>query len=519
MTEIKGLPRRPTVLIILDGYGVNPSSLNNGVHEANTPRLDHYFAHYPHTVLKASGRAVGLPEGQMGNSEVGHMTLGSGTVIRQDLVRINDSIDDGGFYRNPALLAAVKKAAERGRPMHLLGLVSTGGVHSHLRHLLALIELCRQHQVSPWVHMITDGRDTAPRSALNYLPVVQKALEQANGRIVTVCGRFYAMDRDNRWDRTERAWHLIVQGQGQQAGSAHEAISMSYTQGEDDEFIQPVTIDGYSGLQQDENLIFFNFRNDRPRQLTEALSKPEFNSFERNSNVVITVTCLTVYSKRFRLPVAFESERPGSTLGQIVSQHGLNQFHCAETEKYAHVTFFFNGGRETPYAGEERVMVPSPKVKTYDLAPEMSAAGVTDACIEAVNSGQYALLVVNFANGDMVGHTAVADAIVRALEAMDHEVGRLLDAAVATGYSVVLTSDHGNCDEMVDASTGEPHTQHTVYPVPCLVIDKEQWRLSIGAGLSSVTPTVLELMGLEKDNAMTGESLLHQPLTDLDALL
>jgi len=519
MTEAGRPPRRPAMLVILDGYGMNPSSLNNGIHAAKTPRLDHYFAHYPHTVLKASGRAVGLPEGQMGNSEVGHMSLGSGTVIRQDLVRINDSIDDGSFYQNPALLAAIKKAVDLNKPLHLLGLVSTGGVHSHLRHLLALIELCRQHKVSPLVHMITDGRDTAPRSALNYLPVLQKALDGAEGRIVTVCGRFYAMDRDNRWDRIELAWRLIVQGTGNRTDSAYEAISASYSQGIDDEFIEPAVVAGFNGLQTDEPVVFFNFRNDRPRQLTEALSKSDFNEFTRESGLLAPVTCLTIYSKRFKLPVAFESVRPVSTLGQVVSQHGLQQFHCAETEKYAHVTFFFNGGREVPYSGEDREMVQSPRVKTYDLSPEMSAAGVADACIDAIKSNKYALLVVNFANGDMVGHTAVVPAIIKALEAMDHEVGRLLDVAVEAGYSVLLTSDHGNCDEMVDAATGEPHTQHTVYPVPCMVIDSEQWRLSIGAGLSSVTPTVLQMMGLEKDQVMTGESLLHQPLTDLDALL
>jgi len=498
---------------------MNPSSLNNGIHAARTPRLDHYFAHYPHTVLKASGRAVGLPEGQMGNSEVGHMSLGSGTVIRQDLVRINDSIDNGSFYQNPALLSAVKKAADQNKPLHLLGLVSTGGVHSHLRHLLALIELCRQHAVCPWLHMITDGRDTAPRSALNYISVLQKSLDTAGGRIVTVCGRFYAMDRDHRWDRIELAWRLIMQGAGAHADSVHEAISASYAQGKDDEFIKPVTVAGYSGLQGNEPFVFFNFRNDRPRQLTEALCVSGFDEFNRDAAPLVPLTCLTIYNKRFKLPVAFESERPLSTLGQVVSQHGLQQFHCAETEKYAHVTFFFNGGREVPYGGEDREMVPSPRVKTYDLAPEMSAAGVADACIQAINSDKYALLVVNFANGDMVGHTAIAPAIIMALEAMDREVGRLLDAAVAAGYSVLLTSDHGNCDEMVDAATGEPHTQHTVYPVPCMVIDNEQWRLSIGAGLSSVTPTVLQMMGLDKDNDMTGESLLHQPLTDLDAVL
>ena len=512
-------PRRPALLVILDGFGVNPSRLNNAVCEAATPRLDEYFARHPHTVLKASGRAVGLPEGQMGNSEVGHMTLGSGTVIRQDLVLINDAIDDGSFYENPVLRGAVLRARDKGRPLYLLGLVSNGGVHSHLRHLLALIELCRRNGVPPHVHMITDGRDTPPRAALDYLPPVESALEQAGGRIVTVCGRYYAMDRDRRWERTREAWEALVHARGRRAASAHEAISSAYAQGEGDEFIHPVIIGDYAGLDAEDTIVFFNFRNDRPRQLTEALSLLDFDAFDRGDAPCIPVTCLTRYDKRYQLPVAFESERPAMTLGEWVSRHHIRQFHCAETEKYAHVTFFFNGGREAPFPGEDRVMIPSPRVATYDLAPEMSAAGVADAVIDALKQGRYGFIVVNFANGDMVGHTAVREAVIRAVETLDREVGRVLDTAVAEGYAVLLTADHGNCDEMVDPTTGEPHTQHTVYPVPCLVIDHEQWRLSISAGLSSVAPTLLQLMGLEKPPAMTGESLLHSPVAELDASL
>ncbi|MHB8471444.1 MAG: 2,3-bisphosphoglycerate-independent phosphoglycerate mutase [Gammaproteobacteria bacterium] len=503
--------RRPALLIILDGFGINPSRRNNAVCEAKTPRFDDYFSSYPHAVLEASGAAVGLPDGQMGNSEVGHMTLGCGAIVRQDLVRIDDAIANGSFFKNHALIVAAEAARQAGRPLHLVGLVSDGGVHSHLRHLLALIELCRQNEVKPLLHMITDGRDTAPRAALNYLPAVDKALTAAGGAIGTVCGRYWAMDRDRRWDRTQRAFAALVHGAGHEAQSARAAIEMAYAADEGDEFIQPTVLPDAEPIKGGDAVVFFNFRNDRPRQLTAALAQQDFPLFDRGDFHPSTVTCLTEYDSQYRLPVAFAPERPAVTLGDVVSRAGYRQLHCAETEKYAHVTFFINGGRETPFPGEQRIMIPSPQVATYDLAPEMSAAGVADVVIKAIEERAFELIIVNFANGDMVGHTAVRSAVVRAVETLDREVGRVLDAAVTAEVSVLMTADHGNCDEMIDPLSGEPHTQHTTYPVPCLVIDKQHWRLNSGAGLSCVAPTLLQLMGLPQPPAMTGRSLLLEP--------
>lgn len=509
--------RRPVLLVILDGVGVNPSPTHNAIHAANTPNLDRFFSQSAHTVLKASGRAVGLPEGQMGNSEVGHMTIGCGCVIRQDLVLINDAIEDGSFFEKPELLAAMQRCQQHHRPAHLLGLVSDGGVHSHISHLLALIELCRRHGVIPKVHMITDGRDTAPQIAMQYLPVLEQALSKCGGAIATVCGRYYAMDRDHRWDRTYKYWSCLVHAEGRLAATAGEAISSAYEQNETDEFIRPVWVSQRQPLTKADEILFFNFRNDRPRQITAALSQEKFRGFDRGEYGLINVICLTQYDRDYQLPVVFVSERPQITLGEVVSQAGLKQFRCAETEKYAHVTFFLNGGREQAFEGEKRVMVPSPQVATYDLAPEMSAAGVADATIAAIQSGEYPLVVVNFANGDMVGHTAVREAVITAVETLDREVGRLMDCALASEYSVLVTSDHGNCDEMLDPITGAPHTQHTVFPVPCFIFDKEPWRLSINAGLSSVTPTVLQLMGIPIPEKMTGESLLLPAVSEYQA--
>jgi 2,3-bisphosphoglycerate-independent phosphoglycerate mutase len=512
MVETRSAPRRNTLLLILDGFGTNPSKLNNAVAEANTPRLDEYFSKYPHTLLDTCGRAVGLPDGQMGNSEVGHMTIGSGTIVRQDLVRIDDAISDGSFFENSALVAAVRTAKAAGRPLHLLGLVSDGGVHSHVRHLHALIKLCRKHEVAPVIHMITDGRDTSPKAALSYLSAVQKRLEKADGHIATICGRYYAMDRDNRWDRTQLAWDAIVHGKGESAPNAEAGIKAAYEAGQTDEFIHPVIIEGGETLQPDDSLVFFNFRNDRPRQLAESLGQDDFDGFDRGNYSPITVTCLTEYDPKFLSPIGFPPERPKTTLGEVVSMAGYKQFHCSETEKYAHVTFFLNGGREEPFAGEVRHMVASPKVATYDLAPEMSAAEVADQLIEALNSGEYGFIIANFANGDMVGHTAIRDAVIKAVETLDTEVGRVLDAAVENEYSVILTADHGNCDEMIDPVTGEPHTQHTMYPVPCMVIDEVPWRLRTGAGLSNIAPTVLQLMGLQQPKVMKGKSILLEEI-------
>ncbi|KAA6184627.1 2,3-bisphosphoglycerate-independent phosphoglycerate mutase [Thiohalocapsa marina] len=506
------VPRRPTVLIILDGFGANPGKANNAIAIAETPNFDRLFGQNPHTVLQASARAVGLPDGQMGNSEVGHMTLGSGCIVRQDLVLIDDAIADGSFFVNETLIKAARQAAEQGRPLHLMGLVSDGGVHSHLRHLLALIDLAGRNGARPVVHMITDGRDTAPRSAITYLEAVNKALEAVGGRIATVSGRYYAMDRDHRWERTRQAFDALVHAAGRRAGSAREAIEQAYAAGEDDEFIVPTVIHGGEPIRDDDAVVFFNFRKDRPRQTVSALFQPAFDAFDRGGFRAARVTCMMEYDHSYGLPVAFDHEMPPLTLGQVLSDAGLAQFHCAETEKYAHVTFFFNGGRSDPYPGEERRLIPSPKVATYDLQPEMSAAAVADAVIEAIESQSYAFIVVNFANGDMVGHTAVREAVIEAVRTLDREAGRVIDSAVAHGYSVLLTADHGNCDEMIDPVSGEPHTRHTVYPVPCLVVDETPWALSIGRGIEDIAPTVLHLMGLPKPEGMHGQSLLLEPL-------
>ncbi len=514
MIEEQKIPRRPVLLVILDGFGINPSHINNAVAEANTPRLDHYFSHYAHTLLQASGKAVGLPDGQMGNSEVGHLALGCGSIIRQDIVNIDNAISNGQFYDNEALCTAIDTAHSVGRPIHLLGLISDGGVHSHINHLYALIELCCRRDVKPILHMITDGRDTPPQSALKYIPDLHAALYRAGGFVATISGRYYAMDRDKRWDRIQLAWSAIVRGEGRKAPSLKEAIELAYAEGETDEFIKPTILPGAEPITVQDSAIFFNFRKDRPRQLVKALTEKEFTKFERGDYLSINVTCMTEYDKWFRLSFAFEQDRPKITLGAIISQAGLTQLHCAETEKYAHVSYFFNGGRGDPYQGENRVIIDSPDVATYDLAPEMNAAAVADAVVDAVKSKQYAFIVVNFANGDMVGHTAVREAILQSVESLDQEVGRVLDSAIANGFSVVLTADHGNCEEMVDPVSGEPHTQHTVYPVPCLVIDEIPWQLSIGAGLVSIAPTVLQLMGLQQPDSMHGQSLLLKPLSE-----
>ncbi len=509
--------RRPTLLVILDGFGINPSSINNGIAAAKTPHLDEYFARYPFTELEASGKAVGLPNGQMGNSEVGHLTLGSGAIMRQDLVRIDDSIEDKSFYSNQVLLNAINQAKASNRPIHLIGLVSEGGVHSHMRHLYALFKMCKQYDVKPLLHVITDGRDTPPQSAIDYIESVESALADANGSIATVSGRYYAMDRDKRWDRTELAWQAIVNNKGPRAHSFAEAVQQAYDQGDTDEFIKPTVLDSATPIQANDAVIFFNFRKDRTRQLTAALSKSDFEEFDRADFQPVTVTCMTNYDSYFQLPFAFSEEQPETTLAETIYNAGLTQFHCAETEKYAHVTYFFNGGRGDPFPNEDRLIVSSPKVATYDLQPEMSAHDVADSVIESMENERYDFIVVNFANGDMVGHTAIRDAVIKAVEALDQEVGRVLDCAVKEGYSVLLTADHGNCEVLVDPDTGKPHTQHTQNPVPCMIIDKETWELSPGGGLKDVAPTILQLMGLSQPKAMTGHSLLIKPIGNTEA--
>lgn len=516
MTNISATLRRPALLVILDGFGINPDPTHNAILQAKTPNFDRYFADYPMTTLEASGRGVGLPAGQMGNSEVGHMTIGSGTIVKQDLVRIDDAIEDGSFYENPALLSAVAAAREAQRPLNLIGLVSDGGVHSHIDHLGALIRLCHRHQVVPQVHMITDGRDTAPQAALSYLPGLEALLDECGGHIGTISGRYYAMDRDQRWERVQLAWDNIVHARGVAAETAAQAIRDSYAAGNNDEFILPTRLPGQQQLQAGDEMIFFNFRNDRARQICAAFALDKFDEFERGPDYrPINLTTMTYYDAKLGSPVAFAPMRPEITLGSVISDAGLRQLHCAETEKYAHVTFFFNGGREQPYLGEDRRLIESPRVATYDLQPEMSAAGVADAVIEALQSGSYEFIVVNFANGDMVGHTAVRDAIIEAVEVLDYEVGRVLEAAIASRFSVVLTADHGNCDEMVDPDTGKPHTQHSTHPVPCLIIDPEVKMLAQGENLSAIAPTILQIMGIPKPAQMTGNSVIVDSWSEL----
>ena len=516
MSQFQSAPRRAAMLIIMDGVGLNPSRINNAVAIAKTPNLDRLYSTNPVTVLEASGAAVGLPSGQMGNSEVGHLTLGCGTVLRQDLVVINDSIADGAFYTNEAIVAACDGALAAGRPVHLLGLVSDGGVHSHLDHLLAIIEACRRKKVVPVLHMITDGRDTAPQCATAYLPELEEALAKAGGQIATVCGRYYAMDRDNRWERVQVAFDAMVHGNGTTAESAAEAINNAWDDGQNDEFIKPAIIQetnegakkGWSLIAPGDQVVFFNFRNDRPRELSSALMNPDFSEFERGDFEPVVLTTMTRYHDSFNCAVAFEKDKAEATLGKALESAGVAQFHSAETEKYPHVTFFFNGGEEKPYEGEERALIASPKVETYDLQPEMSAYEVRDAVSAAIQSGKYGFIVVNLANGDMVGHTGVREAVVKAVEVVDEIVGELVETAAANDFSVIVTADHGNADMLIDPVTGAPHTQHTLFPVACMVQDKVAWHLATGAGLSAIAPTLLQLMGIAKPKGMSGESLL-----------
>lgn len=517
MTQEHGAPRRPVILIILDGFGINPGKENNAIHLARTPNLDALLANFPHTSLEASGLAVGLPVGQMGNSEVGHLTLGAGHILRQDLVIIDDSIRDHSFMRNEVLLAAVQKAKAARRHLHLVGLVSDGGVHSHIRHLYALLTLCKQHEVRPMLHMITDGRDTSPKWAMENLKGFCDKIEQKNGKVATLMGRYYGMDRDNRWERTELAWRAIVLGEGQRSPRPQDAIKESYEKGLYDEFIIPTIIDDYQGLQDDDTLIFFNFRKDRPRQILTSLFKEDFSEFNRPRVPKLNISCMMSYDRMYGLPYAFEPDKPLASLSQVVNDADIKQFHCAETEKYAHVTFFFNGGRSGKLGEETHVLIPSPRVSTYDQKPEMSAQAVADTVTAAIRDNKYGFVLVNFANGDMVGHTAVREAVIKAVETLDKVVGQVIRAAIEEGYSVILTADHGNCEEMIDPVNKTPQTQHTVYPVPCLVMDANHWQLITGGGLANVAATVLQLMGLNKPTEMA-DSLLLKPLgkADLD---
>jgi 2,3-bisphosphoglycerate-independent phosphoglycerate mutase len=496
-------------LIILDGWGLAEPGPGNAISLADTPVFDRLWERYPHTSLSAQGRDVGLPDGQMGNSEVGHLNLGAGAIVKQDLARIDDAIADGSFFENEVLLAACERArnSPRGR-LHLLGLVSDGGVHSGWEHLEACIELAAQEGVPDLVfHAFTDGRDTLPHGGAGYLEELERWLRQA-GRVATVSGRYYAMDRDTRWERTKLAYDAIVHAEGLRAASAAEAISASYAREETDEFVKPTVIGDYDGAAAGDVAIFVNFRPDRARQLTRALSEPGFEEFSRAGGPELDLTTMTAYRKGWPYPVAFPEERPQTTLAETIAAAGGRQLHVAETEKYAHVTYFFNGGREAEVEGEERSLVNSPRdVPTYDLEPEMSAQAAADSFVRHWGEGDYRFGIINFANPDMVGHTGVIPAAVAAVEAVDALLGEVVEAVAARGGACIVTADHGNCDNMLEPD-GSPNTAHSLNPVP-LIVTAEGPELRDGGILADVAPTALDLLGIPQPGAMTGRSLIE----------
>jgi 2,3-bisphosphoglycerate-independent phosphoglycerate mutase len=496
-------------LIILDGWGMAEPEPGNAVSLAETPVFDRLWGEFPHTQLSAQGRDVGLPDGQMGNSEVGHLNLGAGAVVKQDLARIDEAIADGSFYENPALLAACEKArnSRRGR-LHLLGLVSDGGVHSGWEHIEATIELAAQEGVPDLVfHAFTDGRDTLPHSARGYLAELERWLRQA-GRIATVSGRYYAMDRDTRWERTKLAYDAIVHARGLHAASAAEAIEAAYERGETDEFVKPTVIGDYDGAAAGDVGIFINFRPDRARQLTRALAEPGFDEFSRAGAAPLDLTTMTEYRKGWPYPVAFPEERPKTTLAETIAESGGRQLHVAETEKYAHVTYFFNGGREEELEGEERCLVQSPRdVPTYDQKPEMSAPEAAEAFVSHWRDGSYRFGIINFANPDMVGHTGVIPAAVTAVETVDRLLGDVVEAVSAKGGACIVTADHGNCDHMLEPD-GSPNTAHSLNPVP-LVVTAKGLELRDRGILADVAPTALQLLGIPQPEPMTGRSLIE----------
>jgi 2,3-bisphosphoglycerate-independent phosphoglycerate mutase len=495
-------------LIILDGWGLAEPGPGNAISLAETPVFDRLWGDYPHTQLSAQGPDVGLPEGQMGNSEVGHLNLGAGAIVKQDLARIDDAVADGSFFENEALLAACERArrSPRGR-LHLLGLVSDGGVHSGWEHIEATIELAAQEGVPDVVfHAFTDGRDTLPHGGKGYLGELERWL-QAAGRVATVSGRYYAMDRDTRWERTKLAYDAIVHAQGLRAPSSAAAIAESYEREETDEFVKPTVVGDYDGAAEGDVAIFVNFRPDRARQMSRALSEPGFDEFPRGAPP-LDLTTMTSYRKGWPYPVAFPEQRPATTLAETIAAAGGNQLHVAETEKYAHVTYFFNGGKEEEIEGEERALVESPRdVPTYDHKPEMSAEGAAETFVSHWSEANYRFGIINFANPDMVGHTGVIPAAVKAVETVDAQLGKVVEAVTAKGGACIVTADHGNCDHMLEPD-GSPNTAHSLNPVP-LIVTTKGLDLRANGILADVAPTALDLLGIPQPEPMTGRSLIE----------
>lgn len=509
---------KPVMLMILDGWGIDPAGPGNAVSLAKTPNLDRLLSEYPHTRLTTCGEAVGLPHGVMGNSEVGHLNIGAGRIVYQDLLRIDRAIADGSFFKNPVINQVIGKVVEKKSALHLIGLVSDGGVHSQLTHLLALLDLARAKGVNKlFVHAILDGRDTAPDGGAGYIQTVQQHIDEiGNGAIATICGRYYAMDRDTRWERTEKAYDMLTLAEGRVAQDPVAAVRAAYARGETDEFVQPIIMGDGDGqalakVQDGDAILFFNFRADRARQLTRAFTEKEFQGFARK--VVPQLggyVCMTLYDEKFGLPMIFPPEHLNRILGEVVSANGLRQLRIAETEKYAHVTYFFNGGEEKPFENEDRCLIPSPRdVPTYDHKPQMSAEAVTEEVLQRIASDKYDLIVLNFANMDMVGHTGIVPAAIAACETVDHCVGRIVSAIQARGGALLITADHGNAETMITPE-GKTHTAHTTNPVHFILVDahSKQRRLRDGI-LGDIAPTILQLMGIDPPAEMTGRSLIN----------
>ena len=502
--------------MVLDGYGLNDRTEGNAIALANTPVMDKLMKECPFVKGQASGLAVGLPDGQMGNSEVGHMNMGAGRIIYQELTKITKAIEDGDFFENQALLAACKNAKENNTALHMMGLVSDGGVHSHNGHIYGLLELAKRQGVEKvYVHCFLDGRDTPPASGKEYVEALEAKMKEIGiGEVASVSGRYYAMDRDNRWDRVERAYNALVKGEGVQAESATAGIQASYDADKTDEFVEPMVIvkDGapVATVKDGDSVIFFNFRPDRAREITRTFCDDNFEGFDRGERVKTTFVCFTEYDVTIQnKQVAFVKEEITNTFGEFLAAHNMTQARIAETEKYAHVTFFFNGGVEEPNKGEDRILVKSPKVATYDLKPEMSAYEVCDKLVDAIKSDKYDVIIINFANPDMVGHTGVEDAAIKAIEAVDECVGKAVDALKEVDGQMFICADHGNAEQLIDETTGEPFTAHTTNPVPFILVNADPaYKLREGGCLADIAPTLIELMGMEQPKEMTGKSLL-----------
>ncbi|MEH2080688.1 MAG: 2,3-bisphosphoglycerate-independent phosphoglycerate mutase [Nostoc sp.] len=510
-------PVAPVVLVILDGWGYCDQTRGNAIIAAKTPIVDSLWAAYPHTLIHTSGKAVGLPEGQMGNSEVGHLNIGAGRVVPQELVRISDAVEDGSIALNPALVKICQEVRSRNSKLHLVGLCSEGGVHSHITHLFGLLDLAKNQRIPEvCIHAITDGRDTAPTDGIRAIALLQDYIDRVGiGRIVTLSGRYYAMDRDHRWDRVKCAYDMMIQDSVGNGLKAVEVLQASYDLGIKDEFVNPIRI-APGAIQPGDGVIFFNFRPDRSRQLTQALVSPTFHGFERQQITPLSFVTFTQYDPDLPVAVAFEPQNLSNILGEVIANHSLNQFRTSETEKYAHVTYFFNGGLEEPFPGEDRELVSSPMVATYDHAPAMSAAAVTNVAITAIQKGTYSLVVINYANPDMVGHTGQIDATITAIETVDRCLGRLLESVIKAGGTTIITADHGNAEYMLDEG-GNPWTAHTTNPVPFILVEGEKVKIP-GYGtnvelrsdgkLSDIAPTILEILHLPQPPEMTGRSLL-----------